>query len=150
MRREKSVCLLLFVVALSVADTSLAQKVQSLSQLQQSAQIGREATAYTVDRYVQRPTNETDLPKVRAHLTEVWQQLGMSAEDARMVASAYTIRATNVGQARLLAQKSDEGISSLIQSALVDKKYAWADQLMISYERRRLLASGNSLTQSGR
>ncbi len=85
-----------------------------------------------------------DLPKVRAHLTQVWQHFGMSAKNAEIVASAYRVRDADLDRASSLSGKSDQEIASMLQSALGAKNYALADQLMINYERKRVLPTAGA------
>ncbi len=99
-----------------------------------------EAAANAWDRnYDQRSIKAmADLPKVRAHLTQVWLHFGMTAKDAEMIASAYRVSDADLNRAASLSGKSDEQIASMLQSALKNKNYALADQLMLNYEKRRI------------
>jgi hypothetical protein len=153
MFRGKVVCLAL--LALAAAGTSLAQ--QQSNQSAHEMQMQREAQAYSRseaagnvwDRgYDQRSIKAmTDLPKVRAHLTEVWQRFGMSAKDAGMVASAYQVGDANLDRASSLSGKSDDQIASMLQFALKSKDYTLADQLMINYERKRIQPTAGTSVQ---
>jgi len=144
MFRGKVVCLAL--LALAAAGTSLAQQQNQQSthdaQMQQQAQAysRSEASGNEWERgYDQRSVKAmSDLPKVRAHLTEVWQHFGMSAKDAATVASAYRVGDTNLDRASSLTGKSDAEIASMLQSSLSAKNYVLADLLMINYERKRI------------
>lgn len=148
MLRGKVVCLAL--LALAAASTSLAQQQNQESnqsahdaQMQQAAQthMRYDAAENAWDRgYDQRSVKAmADLPKVRAHLTKVWQHFGMSAKDAEMIASGYRVSDADLNRVSSLSGKSDEQIASMLQSALAAKNYALADQLMINYERKRIL-----------
>lgn len=146
MLRGKVVCLAL--LALATTGAALAQQQQQSNQsahdvqMQQAAQgySRSEAAANAWDRsYDQRSVKAmADLPKVRAHLTQVWQHFGFSAKDAEMIASAYRVSDADLNRAASLSGKSDEQIASMLQSALKDKKYALADQLMLNYEKKRI------------
>ncbi len=113
--------------------------------MQQAAQAysRSEANGNAWDRgYDQRSVKAmADLPKVRAHLTEVWQHFGLSAKDAEMVASAYRVSDAGLDRASSLTGKSEDQIASMLQSALSTKNYVLADQLMINYEKRRIVAT---------
>jgi len=145
MLRGTVVCLTL--LALAATDTSLAQQQNQQAthdvQMQQAAQGYSRSEAAGNDwdhRYDQRATKAmVNLPKVRAHLTEVWQHFGMSAKDAEMVASAYRVSDAKPDQAPSLSGKSDPQIASMLQSALAAKNYALADDLMLNYERKRIM-----------
>lgn len=147
MLRGKVVCLAL--LALTATGTSQAQQQQNEdtheAQMQQAAQgySRSEANGNAWDRgYDQRSVKAmADLPKVRAHLTEVWQHFGLSAKDAEMVASAYRVSDAGLDRASSLTGKSEDQIASMLQSALSTKNYALADQLMINYEKRRMVAA---------
>jgi hypothetical protein len=153
MFRGNVVCLAL--LALAAAGTSQAQQQnQQSSQSSRDAQMQQAAQAYSRseaagnawDRSYDQRSNKAmaDLPKIRAHLTQVWQHFGMSAKDAEMVASAYRVNAINLNRGSLLTGKGDQEAASMLQSALKDKNYALADELMIDYERSRIgpLAGG--------
>jgi tRNA U34 5-carboxymethylaminomethyl modifying enzyme MnmG/GidA len=144
MLRGKVVCLAL--LALAATGTSLAQQQNSQVahdlEIQQRQQAYMRSEATLNDRqaeYDQRAIKAmNDLPKVRAHLTQVWQHFGMSAKDAEIVASAYRVKGINLGRGSLLTGKSDQEAASMLQSALQNKDYALADELMIGYERTRI------------
>ncbi|HEV2679469.1 MAG TPA: hypothetical protein VGV14_03135 [Rhodanobacter sp.] len=147
MLRGKVVCLAL--LALAAAGTSQAQQQnQQSSEASRDAQMQQAAQAYSRSEaagnawgrgYDQRSVKAmADLPKVRAHLTQVWQHFGMSAKDAEMVASAYRVNAINLNRGSLLTGKGDQEAAAMLQSALKDKNYALADELMIDYERTRI------------
>lgn len=153
MFRGRVVCLAL--LALTAANTSLAQQQQNEdtheAQMQQAAQgySRSEAAGNAWERgYDQRSVKAmADLPKVRAHLTQVWQHFGMSAKGAEMVASGYRVSDADLNRAASLSGKSEDQIASMLQSALSTKNYALADQLMLNYEKKRM--GSTAVTSAG-
>lgn len=82
--------------------------------------------------------------KLRAALVAAWQQLGMSPQAAQVVASAYKPeRAQRLHHASLRG-KDDQQIAAMLQSALHDKDYLLANQLLIDYQRERLRLSAST------
>jgi hypothetical protein len=75
------------------------------------------------------------LPQARARLAEEWQHLGISAKDAKVIASAYRPDDANLLQHAPLRGKSGAEIATMLQSALAQKNYRLANQLLIDYER---------------
>jgi hypothetical protein len=75
------------------------------------------------------------LPQARARLAAEWQHLGVSAKDAKVIASAYRPDDAERFQHAPLRGKSDTEIASMLQSALVAKNYRLANLLLIDYER---------------
>jgi Ni/Co efflux regulator RcnB len=147
MLRGKVVCLAL--LAFAAAGTSLAQQQnQQSNQSSHDMQMQQQAQAYSRSEsagndwerdYDRRSAKAmSDLPKVRAHLTEVWQHFGMSPKDAATVASAYRVSDNSLDRASSLTGKSDAEIASMLQSALSTKNYALANLLMINYEKKRI------------
>ncbi|SHM46994.1 hypothetical protein [Rhodanobacter sp. OK091] len=146
MLRGKLVCLAL--LALAYAGTSLAQQHQPDEAPSHDMQMQQQAQAYSRSEasdnnwehdYDRRSAKAmSDLPKVRAHLTEVWQHFGMSAKDAATVASAYRVSDNSLDRASSLTGKSDAEIATMLQSALSAKNYALANLLMINYEKKRI------------
>jgi Flp pilus assembly protein TadD len=140
----------LALLALACAGSSMAQQNQQSNQSTHDMQMQQQAEAYSRSEasgndwergYDQRSVKAmSDLPKVRAHLTEVWQHFGMSPKDAAVVASAYRVSDNDNGfdKASSLIGKSDAEIASMLQSALSTKNYVLADLLMINYERKRI------------
>ncbi|TPG11008.1 hypothetical protein EAH75_08555 [Rhodanobacter glycinis] len=143
------------LLALTAANTSLAQQQQNEdtheAQMQQAAQgySRSEAAGNAWERgYDQRSVKAmADLPKVRAHLTQVWQHFGMSAKGAEMVASGYRVSDADLNRAASLSGKSEDQIASMLQSALSTKNYALADQLMLNYEKKRM--GSTAVTSAG-
>ena len=77
------------------------------------------------------------LPLAREWLALEWQHLGVPADQATVVASAY--QGDQPGRSSLpLKGKSDQEIASMLQGALRAKNYGLADRLLIEYERYRL------------
>jgi hypothetical protein len=152
MLRGKVVCLALLVLA--CAGTALAQQHQPDAAPTHDMQMQQQAQAYSRSEasgndwergYDQRSAKAmADLPKVRAHLTDVWQHFGMSAKDAATVASAYRVSDNGLDRASSLIGKSDAEIASMLQSALSAKNYVLADLLMINYERKRIHATAGN------
>lgn len=80
----------------------------------------------------------TNLAKLRAKLAESWQHMGMSPEGAKAVADAYDPELAAHLHHESLRGKSDQEIAQLLQSALKEKRYLSADQLLIDYQRQKL------------
>jgi glucose/arabinose dehydrogenase len=80
----------------------------------------------------------TNLTKLRAKLAEAWQHMGMSPEGAKLVADAYDPELAAHMHHMSLRGKSDQEVAELLQSALKDKRYMNADQLLIDYQRQKL------------
>lgn len=78
-----------------------------------------------------------NLPKIREHLAETWQQFGLKPDAAKAIASTYVI-VRPMGKPTTIKGKSDAEVATMMQQALSDKQYLLANQLLIQYERRRL------------
>lgn len=78
-----------------------------------------------------------NLPKIREHLAETWQQFGLKPDAAKAIASTYVIPGPEGGMTTIKG-KSDAEVASMMQQALSGKQYLLANQLLIQYERRRL------------
>ena len=76
--------------------------------------------------------------KIRAMLAEGWQGMGLSPQAAKMLAEAYDPeRAARLPHVSLRG-KSAADIAQLMQQALKEKRYLYADQLLIDYQRQRV------------
>lgn len=76
--------------------------------------------------------------KLRVKLTESWQSLGLSPQAAEQVARAYDpVLGANAHHTSLRG-KSEQEVASLLQTALADKRYQKANQMLIDYERQKL------------
>ena len=82
--------------------------------------------------------NMISVPEARARLAKEWQKLGLSAEAAKEVASAYSPDSSSQLRHPSFKGRSDAEISGMIQKALAAKRYRMANQLLIDYERTRL------------
>lgn len=80
----------------------------------------------------------TNVVKLRAKLAEAWQHMGMSPEGAKAVADAYDPEAASHMHHVSLRGKSDQEVAQLLQSALKEKHYLNANQLLIDYQRQKL------------
>jgi hypothetical protein len=80
----------------------------------------------------------TSTVKLRAKLAEAWQNMGMSPAGAKTVADAYDPELAAHMHHVSLRGKSDQEVAQLLQSALKDKRYMNADQLLIDYQRQKL------------
>lgn len=78
-----------------------------------------------------------NLPKIREHLAETWQQFGLKPDAAKAIASTYVIQRPG-GAPTSIKGKSDAEVATMMQQALTAKQYLLANQLLIQYERRRL------------
>lgn len=84
-----------------------------------------------------------NLAKLRAKLAEAWQGMGMSPQGAKLVADAYDPNlAARIHHASLRG-KSDQDIAAMLQSALKQKHYLDANQLLIDYQRQKLKMGAN-------
>lgn len=79
-----------------------------------------------------------NLAKLRVKLAEAWQGMGMSPQGAKLVADAYDPNLAARMRRDLVRGKSDEEVAEMLQSAIRQKRYLEADQLLIDYERKRL------------
>jgi hypothetical protein len=86
--------------------------------------------------------------KLRKKLAEAWQALGMSPQGAEVVASAYHPELAGAVYHVSLHGKSDQEVSTMLQSALAKKNYQLANQLLIGYEQARA-SLGSSTAQNG-
>ena len=78
------------------------------------------------------------LSKLRAHLAEAWQSMGMSPQGARLVADAYDPRLITEIHRSSIRGKSNQEIAQMMQDALKDKQYLKADQLLLDFQQRQL------------
>lgn len=84
-----------------------------------------------------------NLAKLRIKLAEAWQGMGMSPQGAKVVANAYDPNLAARMHHESLRGKSDEEVAEMLQSAIRQKHYLSADQLLIDYERNRLRIATN-------
>jgi hypothetical protein len=79
-----------------------------------------------------------NLAKLRVKLAEAWQGMGMSPQDAKAIANAYDPNLAARVRRDSLRGKSDEEVADMLQSAIRQKRYFDADQVLIDYERNRV------------
>ncbi|WP_426688146.1 hypothetical protein [Rhodanobacter ginsengiterrae] len=79
-----------------------------------------------------------NLAKLRVKLAEAWQAMGMSPQVAKVVADAYDPNLAARMHPESLRGKSDAQVAEMLQSAIREKHYLSANQLLIDYERNRL------------
>jgi hypothetical protein len=84
-----------------------------------------------------------NLAKLRIKLAEAWQGMGMSPQGAKVVADAYDPNLAARMHHESLRGKSDEEVAEMLQSAIRQKHYLSANQLLIDYERNRLRIATN-------
>ena len=84
-----------------------------------------------------------NLAKLRIKLAEAWQGMGMSPQGAKAVADAYDPNLAARMHHESLRGKSDEEVAEMLQSAITQKHYLSANQLLIDYERNRLRIGTN-------
>jgi hypothetical protein len=84
-----------------------------------------------------------NLAKLRIKLAEAWQGMGMSPQGAKVVADAYDPNLAARMHHESLRGKSDEEVAEMLQSAIRQKHYLSANQLLIDYERNRLRIGTN-------
>jgi hypothetical protein len=84
-----------------------------------------------------------NLAKLRVKLAEAWQSLGLSPQGANLAAKAYDPNLAARMHHDLTRGKSDEEVAQMLQSAIRQKRYLEADQLLIDYERNRLRLGAN-------
>lgn len=84
-----------------------------------------------------------NLAKLRIKLAEAWQGMGMSPQGAKVVANAYDPNLAARMHHESLRGKSDEEVAGMLQSAIRQKHYLSANQLLIDYERNRLRIGTN-------
>lgn len=89
------------------------------------------------------------VPKMREQLAKEWQNLGVPAEQAKIIASAYRGSDGRLAQTGLLKGKSASEAAVMMQSALASKDYRQANQLLIEYERNKLNLEQVDASQSG-
>lgn len=78
------------------------------------------------------------LPDARKSLAQEWQKLGLTPDQAKLVANTYRGDTNGMVTHPPLEGRSEKEVSQLIQVALVSKHYRAANQLLIDYERLRL------------
>jgi hypothetical protein len=91
-----------------------------------------------------------NLAKLRVKLAEAWQSMGLSPQGAKVVADAYVPNLVARMRHDLARGKSDEGVAEMLQSAIRQKRYLEADQLLIDYERNRLRLGANHTAEVSR
>ncbi|MGY3041743.1 hypothetical protein ACVWWQ_003376 [Rhodanobacter sp. TND4EL1] len=91
-----------------------------------------------------------NLAKLRIKLAEAWQDMGMSAQDAKVVADAYDPNLVVGLHHESLRGKSDGEVAEMLQSAIRQKRYLSANQLLIDYEQNRLRIGTNQTTDVSR
>lgn len=91
-----------------------------------------------------------NLTKLRIKLAEAWQGMGMSPQGAKMLADAYDPNLTADMHHASMRGKSDQEVAAMLQSAIKEKHYSNANQLLIDYERNKLNIGADSLTDVNR
>lgn len=91
-----------------------------------------------------------NLAKLRIKLAEAWQDMGMSPQDAKVVADAYDPNLAAGLHHESLRGRSDEEVAEMLQSAIRQKHYLSANQLLIDYEQNRLRIGTNQTTDVSR
>lgn len=91
-----------------------------------------------------------NLAKLRVKLAEAWQGMGMSPQGAKFVADAYDPNLAFHMHRASLRGKSDQEVAQMLQSALKDKHYMMADQLLIDYQREKLRLGASAAPDTGR
>jgi len=76
--------------------------------------------------------------KLRAKLAESWQSMGLSPQAAKQVANAYDPSVGANSHHTSLRGKSEQEVAAMLQSALADKRYQKANQMLIDYQRQKL------------
>jgi hypothetical protein len=139
--------MLLFLATVLGAPTVSAQQQQHQTTPSSSAYQAQQNAARqgsNISRQFQRSEDQTWLNamtstvKLRAKLAEAWQNMGMSPAGAKTVADAYDPELAAHMHHVSLRGKSDQEVAQLLQSALKDKRYMNADQLLIDYQRQKL------------
>ena len=87
------------------------------------------------------------LSVARKSLALEWQKLGLSPALAKNVANSYRAEAVPHPS---VAGRSDQEVSAMIHDALVARKYALANQLLIDFERNKVLLKDGAEELSGR
>ncbi len=87
-----------------------------------------------------RPKGVWSISEARANLAREWQRLGIPADQATVIASAYRARASGHLS---LDGVSDQDFATILQEALKSKDYARANQLLIDYERHNSQLASN-------
>lgn len=139
---------LLFALGLTLlAPTAFAQTAGKLDPgadqaMRRQEMLNREAqnTAHAMEQGERQSwlNSMANLAKLRTKLAEAWQGMGMSPQGAKLVADAYDpILAVRVHHASLRG-KSDKEVAEMLQSAIKQKHYLSANQLLIDYQRNRL------------
>jgi len=82
-----------------------------------------------------------NLSKLRAKLAEAWHNMGMSPQGAKVVADAYDPSLAQHAHHARIRGKSDQEIALMMQTALKEKRFMDADQLLIDYQRQKLRLS---------
>jgi len=112
------------------------QQQEALSQMYQESASANQGWETNYDR--QNRNQIKDLSKIRQRLADAWQHFGMKPDAAKAVASTYVFDQPNLADPPSIKGKSDQEVASMMQTALSQKQYLRANQLLIQYERRRL------------
>jgi hypothetical protein len=78
------------------------------------------------------------LTRLRRHLAQTWQTLGLSPPAARTVAWAYRPRLSPDSQNSATSAKTDKQFATLIQSSLASKDYQLANQTLIDFVTKKI------------
>jgi hypothetical protein len=79
-----------------------------------------------------------NLTKLRTKLAEAWQGMGLAPPLAKQIADAYDPELASHMHHTSMKGKSDQEVAGLLQTALTQKHYLVADQLLIDYQRQKL------------
>jgi hypothetical protein len=140
-----------------VAFAQMAAKLDpgSTSQVEQRQQM-MNRQAQDAARNLERADRQSwlnsmaNLAKLRIKLAEAWQGMGMSPQGAKMIADAYDPNLTGGMHHASMRGKSDREVAAMLQSAIKEKHYSSANQLLIDYERNKLKIGANSVTDVNR
>lgn len=148
MNRMPAVCALIALVfAASYAQGAHAQ-VHPATNLQQNEARSQQILLQGMQQSsLQGPISPAgNLRNLRVKLAEVWQALGLSPNDAHLVAAAYQPESKRVVPVSV-SGKSDKEVAAMIQSAIESKDYMLANQTLIDYQ-KLLVQKGTHASRS--
>jgi hypothetical protein len=99
------------------------------------ARNAREMEAGDRQAWLNSLANQT---KLRAKLAEAWQRMGLAPAMAKQVADAYDPELATHMHHTSMRGKSDQEVAGMLQTALSEKHYLIANQLLIDYQRQKL------------
>ena len=123
-----------FLVGITLALAASAVSAQQMPQQHVSAAAMRSPRDFGTSNH-QTWLNEMDrLTKLRAELAQSWQGMGMSPQAAKLVAGAYDPKKAARIHHPSLRGKSSPEVAQMMQTALKEKRYLDADQLLIDFQ----------------